>query len=363
MSEYKSRHLFPGGNTSNGFYSFYKYIVPLTDSNRVICLKGGPGTGKSSFMKKIGKYFGDLGYSIEYHHCSSDNDSLDGVVISELNVAILDGTSPHIVDPVYPGAVDEIINLGEAFNIDSLTTNRDAIINITEEISKNFARAYKFFESAKYIHDDWASLNSEAVDFDKILNLVEELKSKILTGNATSYGKERHIFSTAFTPNGIISYNSGLALECDNLYVLKGGPGLKKSYILKEIGTEAQKEGHYVEYFHDPLVTDRIENIIIPDIKTGVFTSNEISRLNYNGYIYNLKEFCNSNVLFNNSSEILYDKREFDKILNKGLSCITNSHILHDRLEEYYIGAMNFDVVDQMYENTIKMIKTKFIQN
>ena len=44
--------------------------------------------------------------------CSSDNNSLDGIVIPKLKIAILDGTA-HVVDPVFPGVVDEIINLGQ----------------------------------------------------------------------------------------------------------------------------------------------------------------------------------------------------------------------------------------------------------
>lgn len=94
--ENKERHMFPGGNTSKGFYSFYRYILGQEDANRIICIKGGPGTGKSSLMKKVAAHFLTKGYSIEYHHCSSDNNSLDGLVVKELKVAILDGTSPQV---------------------------------------------------------------------------------------------------------------------------------------------------------------------------------------------------------------------------------------------------------------------------
>ena len=72
MSEIKIRHLFPGNNTTEGFFSFYEYILPQKNAKRIFCMKGGPGTGKSSFMKKLGNHFADLGYTIEFHHCSSD---------------------------------------------------------------------------------------------------------------------------------------------------------------------------------------------------------------------------------------------------------------------------------------------------
>lgn len=54
-----------------------------------------------------------MGYNLEYMHCSSDSESLDGIVIPAKKVALLDGTAPHVVDPKNPGAVDEIINLGD----------------------------------------------------------------------------------------------------------------------------------------------------------------------------------------------------------------------------------------------------------
>ena len=44
----------------------------------------------------------NMGYDVEFMHCSSDNNSLDGVVIPAINVALLDGTAPHVVDPKIP---------------------------------------------------------------------------------------------------------------------------------------------------------------------------------------------------------------------------------------------------------------------
>lgn len=90
------KKVFPGGNTSNGFHSFYDHIIP-EDAERIFVIKGGPGVGKSSFMRTIGEQFVNEGYDVEYHHCSSDNRSLDGVVIKKANVALLDGTAPHVV--------------------------------------------------------------------------------------------------------------------------------------------------------------------------------------------------------------------------------------------------------------------------
>lgn len=97
MLKGKIKHVFPGGNTPQGFFSYYDYIIPSGEATRIFVIKGGPGVGKSTFMKKIGDVMASRGYDVEFHHCSSDNNSLDGVVIPALRVAFIDGTAPHRV--------------------------------------------------------------------------------------------------------------------------------------------------------------------------------------------------------------------------------------------------------------------------
>jgi ABC-type lipoprotein export system ATPase subunit len=45
--------VFPGGNTSEGFYSYYPFLLEK-GTKRIFVIKGGPGVGKSTLMKKIG---------------------------------------------------------------------------------------------------------------------------------------------------------------------------------------------------------------------------------------------------------------------------------------------------------------------
>lgn len=359
MADYKERHLFPGGNTSKGFYSFYRYILSQEDANRIICIKGGPGTGKSSFMKKIGKHFGEMGYSIEYHHCSSDNNSLDGVVIKELKIALLDGTSPHIVDPINPGAVDEILNVGVALDSAFLSKNKKEIIKLNKEIGKSFKKAYRFLGAAKSVHEDWSILNSECLNPFAVSDLIDKISSSLpIDSSKTTYGNDRHIFSTAFTPDGIVSFNKDLSKEVNNLIVIKGGPGYGKTEVLKKIGSLIQKNGYFVEYLHDPFIPERLENILVPELSLGIFTCNEISNISYPSITYNMSDFCNKSVVKDKVDEILYDKKQFNVLVEKGLSCIKNSKALHDKLETYYIKAMDFSIVDRLYDETIKKIES-----
>lgn len=169
----KIKNYYAGGNTARGFYSLYE--SNLKDLNRLYILKGGPGTGKSSLMREIGSYWVDQGYNIEYLHCSSDNNSIDGVKIIDLKVGIVDGTAPHVIEPKAPGAIEEYINLGEAWDSEKLATQREKINKLNEDRSEAFKKAYSTFAEALKIHDDWEKIYIENMDFDKANELTNKL--------------------------------------------------------------------------------------------------------------------------------------------------------------------------------------------
>ena len=353
MNQKKERHLFLGGNTSRGFFSHYSYLLPQETANRIICLKGGPGTGKSSLMKRVAKHFEEKSYEIEYYHCSSDADSLDGIWIKGLNIAMVDGTSPHVIDPIHPGAVDETVNLGIALNNELLTKNKKEIMEVQKKISTNFKRAYHFLGAAKEIHVDWSKLNTSSIDMNKLNILLKDLLSKVFTDSLEGYGKERHLFTTAFTPSGIVSHAEDIYKYYDNKFVISGDPGFKKTYILKEIGSEAQRRGYFVEYMHDPLIPERIEHLFIPEISTCILTENEISQNFFEGNKYYASDYADKSKLDALKTDLEYDADLFYVLTSKALDFILRAHELHDNLEAFYIKAMDYEVIDKIYNELI----------
>jgi len=90
---------FLGANSYNGFYSFYDDFVGLSKIKRLFIIKGGPGCGKSTFMKTIADAANAAGHDVERVLCSADPNSLDGIYIPSLRVAYVDGTAPHAAVP------------------------------------------------------------------------------------------------------------------------------------------------------------------------------------------------------------------------------------------------------------------------
>ena len=105
-----------GANSPGGFYSLYDELLRPEEARSIYILKGGPGCGKSSLMRRVGAAMEEHGLDVEYIVCSGDPDSLDAVVIPALKTALVDGTAPHVVEPKYPGLVEEYVNLGACYD-------------------------------------------------------------------------------------------------------------------------------------------------------------------------------------------------------------------------------------------------------
>lgn len=97
---YIAKESFLGVNSEAGFYSLFEDFI--NKRSRVYVIKGGPGTGKSTLMRSIGKQAEQRGLEVEYLHCSSDPASLDGIFVKELGACMVDGTPPHVLEPPYP---------------------------------------------------------------------------------------------------------------------------------------------------------------------------------------------------------------------------------------------------------------------
>lgn len=98
-----------GTNTPEGVT---KHLASLSErmSNRIF-IKGRAGTGKSYLMNKVLTTCQSYGLDVELYHCSFDPDSIDMLIIPDLDLAIFDSTAPHALTP--RKEKDEVIDMYE----------------------------------------------------------------------------------------------------------------------------------------------------------------------------------------------------------------------------------------------------------
>lgn len=101
------RRMYLGAATPQGPVD---HIMSLTDHlEKRYFIKGRPGSGKSTMLKKLVTEAKDRGFDIEVYHCGLDPHSLDMVILPEKGVAIFDSTAPHEYFP--SKETDEVIDM------------------------------------------------------------------------------------------------------------------------------------------------------------------------------------------------------------------------------------------------------------
>lgn len=350
----KIKNYFAGGNTARGFYSLYD--SNLQGLNRIFILKGGPGTGKSSLMKAIGKEWADKGYDIDYLHCSSDNDSIDGVLIPELKVGIVDGTAPHVIEPKAPGAIEEYVNLGEAWDSKALANQKKKILRISKEVSRSFEAAYSTFGEALEVHDRWEKVYFDNMDFgeaDRLTNkLIVEFYGNIYVNKQSDV---RHRFLGAATPKGAVDFVPNLTEDVPKRYFVKGRAGTGKSTMLKKLAAEAINRGLDIEIYHCGFDPHSLDMLIIREIGLAIFDSTSpheyFPSREGDEIIDTYEEIVNQGTDEIFAEQINEISNQYKAKMKEAISYLAQAKEHRDKLEAIYIDAMDFSVVDQLKDN------------
>ena len=352
----KYRYYFPGGNTPEGFVSYYGDIMPQSEAARIFCIKGGPGTGKSTLMKQIGEHYIDEGMDIDFLKCSSDPESLDGIVIKDKSIAIIDGTAPHITDPINPGAVDEIIDLGKHLDDRKLIKNRDKIISLSNEITETFKYAYVYLKCADKIYIHLNDIYSKYSIEDKVYEMIMSIKIPNKRGRT---GKRKRRFGSAITSAGIKNELGSLSEGISNIYLIEVPVGYRMKSISYHLSQRITGQGYDVEELLCPMNPyETAEHIISHDGNLAVFTCNKYHE---KGLFDNssVKALSKVEIAIINDNDAIRIK-ELEHLgkanIDKAIEILRNAKTMHDELEEYYIDAMDFKAMEEIKREVINKI-------
>ncbi len=319
-------HAFSGSNTAEGFYGYFEDLQKAAD--RTVIIKGGPGVGKSTLMKKVGTFFEEKGLNICYYHCSGDPDSVDAVWVKEKKYLMLDGTSPHIVDPVRPGARDGILNLGVCLHEQKLAEQQQEIDALFIDISRTFLRAYRYLKAAAAMRADTAAVYAMALSPEKRRQMEGELLSLVPSGGK---GKESHAFLQAVTWKGVVQYPEWL--EAKTMVSLHLPWGMEADVFLQPVLHLARQKGADIRCWHDPLEGKKLSHVQVEDV---LFTTASPQGAK------TLTPDMDEDILHKQVSRLSFNRAVYDLCLHQAVDVLAQAKEAHDRLERYYIDAMDF---------------------
>ncbi len=353
MSETNIPRFFLGANTPRGFVSFFDELEPSAEPWHTFLIKGGPGTGKSSLLKRIAGAFAPSSTQMELDPCSSDPDSLDAVILPERGISLMDATPPHAREPKIPAVRQTIVSLGDYLDGVELQKNREEIEALYAALPRCSSLATDYLSAAHTFLANSRRITRGAVDLKKIEGYAYRFAEKNLRKKGLpEKGSEKHRFLTTIHSGGIYALEETPSLLCRRLYRIEDEIGIVAPVLLAAIRTYALELGHDVITCMCPMDPDtKIDHLLIPSAGIGFLTSNRYHPMEHAGAQRSIhaKRFMDESILETRKRRLSFDRKAARELLKQAILLLRESRSIHDDLERIYSDAMDFDALERRY--------------
>lgn len=336
------RRFFIGSNTAKGFVSNTEEIFGAL--RKVHIIKGGPGTGKSTLMKRIAAAAEERGCPVERYFCSSDSHSLDGLVLPTLGVGFADGTAPHVMEARYPGVKESLLDLGALWKEEVLEKDRERIYALTEEKSALFASVYRSLHAAAILRSEYDACLRGCFDEKKADAAVGRLVKRLGKGEGFLQ-RSRQVTGLGMTGRVTLDSYDQLAKE---RWLISDHRGLSGE-ILGLFVKHAAEAGLEVWVSRDPF--GAYDALYFPEKEVAVTATGEASEADR---IVNTERFLDKEAWGEERGRLRF-LAKLERELNERIeTTFEQIRGVHFSLEKIYTGAMDFASLDALTEKTIQ---------
>lgn len=325
---------FAGANTADGFHGLYGGIADERKMERVYVIKGGPGTGKSTLIRKVIDAAVKEGVSAERYFCGSDPESLDGAVLDG-RIVLLDGTAPHVRDMNYPGASSSLIDLSKFWDSGNLERARDEIIARCTAKSACWDSAYRWMRAADAVDEERMSHAERCFDREKASAYIGRFLKHLGKPEASENGRTDVRYTRAVTMRGRF-YLPVFENRAETVYAVSDMYGCAALFMELLAGRLASA-GYDTVVSRLP-VTGQTDGIFLPSRKIAVVTANpeaehrtiHMTRFVYDGIPPEVR------------GQMRLAAKVEESCMTEALACLSRAAEEHFALEEIYRQAMDF---------------------
>ena len=335
---------FLGSHSPQGFRGYFDALAAQPDL-WLYLIKAGPGCGKSTMMKRLAGAAEGL---VERIHCSSDPDSLDGVIFSSPRAAVLDATAPHAMDPAFPGAKESVVSLYHTLDSKKLRVCAQQIRDLFEQCRRHQAAAGRSIASASMLLAEQRAIANLCVDSEKLHGYATRLAARCFprTGNT---GNEQIRVLSAVTPQGVVVWRNTVSALCSQITVFQDEYGAVTFPILEILRQTALDNGYTVYSCVCPLSEGgEVQHLLIPERGMAFVTSNRWHPMEYPGQkTVRCSRFWNTEQLRCHKNRLSLCQKTAAGLLDQAAASMQQAKLCHDELEKYYVNATDFAAVDK----------------
>ncbi|MBQ6431546.1 MAG: hypothetical protein IJJ99_06705 [Oscillospiraceae bacterium] len=342
---------FLGASTPQGFVSHYDSL--FREVRRLTVIKGGSGCGKSTFMRAIGRAAQERGLDVSYILCSSDPDSLDGVILPQLSAAWVDGTAPHVLEPRLCGGSMNFLNFGEFYDSAAMQEKEEEILSVQRKNAAQYPHVTACLAAADALRGS-IRLHVDTPAYREEMAAIAEC---ILLSSCKPVGDPQEGFAKRFlsavTPKGLYFCQNTPASLCRRVYVLRDEYGLAP-LLLETLQARAQSLGHTCIACYSPLLPDgQPTHLLIPSADTAVVS--ESTQLSYNAPCF-CRIDLNSTLPPKTRASMEFCVKTVSALLYQAVAHLRAAKQHHDRIEALCKPFVDFSAVDLLTKKTIRQV-------
>lgn len=264
-------NFFLGANSGAGFRSLFPQLLQ-GDTYDLVILKGCPGCGKSAFMERVGAAMEAAGTSVEYIRCAGDPDSLDAVLLPELRCAVADGTAPHVLEPVYPLAVQRCVDLGRFCDVTAAKEMTEQIVSAVDAAAAADRRATRALRAAGLLEEEVRDTVKQTLNTEKLARRVNGIAAKVFRYRGGESGRTAYRFLGGPTCCGDIWRFDSVTALCPRIWEFCDSFGLAGE-ALERLRRAAAEKGWNTIACLAPEEPGRIEHLLVPGCGVGFVTT------------------------------------------------------------------------------------------
>ncbi len=342
---------FAAGNSRHGFHSYYEECF-RDRAGHLLCIKGGPGTGKSTLMRAVAREGERRGYTAEYYYCSSDADSLDAVLLfgEGKSIGLLDATAPHVFEGRLPGMQEEIVDLGQFWDRTKLLHRQGDITRWNGVKADGYRAAYRYLAGAGEVSDALYDLTVSMIDQAKLNRTAERLLRGI---ESQRNGQVRIGLCDSVGMRGRVTLDTYLHLG-ERVYLIQDYYDTGFA-LMRRLADLAFARGIAARVSYHPVLPDRIDALFLEQSKTVflVGEGKEIGMMAERAPCarrLDMRRLVHRDRFRTERERIRQTARLREALLDSACDALQTVQKAHFELERIYATAMDFEAKERYTE-------------
>jgi hypothetical protein len=339
---------FLGTYTPNGYYTVFDKLIDLSDYFTYI-LKGDQSASRliETVVENVSP--------TEVYYCSAQPDCLDAAVFGDCRVIVADSIKPHIFEPTVPGACQQIVNIGEMWDVISLKNRRAELEELHISHKSCMDGAARSLAALGSITADSFKIGKSALMIDKLDAFITRFIKKNIPKNRETEKKGNVSYRQicAVTADG---FSVLIPTEAKEIFIISDNLFAGTDYLLRELTKTAADRGYDCIITRSPLHNIEPDEVLfslfIPELKMIFVNSTEQNPVfAEKRKIINFRRFYEKTAAAKHKGRLRFDEAAAESLSNDIYLSMKAARAVLSQIEKIYETAAE--------ESKIKIITEK----